>query len=273
MFRGEETETDGAGTSDGSVREPNNNQLNRLDDRGTVSRRTYVALLGGALASMAGWAGTGSGATESQVAGPGDTDPTTTYGYGGAAVLAERSVSVASASLATSVAESEPNDSRGEATVVGTDVKVSGSLESAEIDWFAFDLTAGATETVTLTRASDQGIVAVALYGPDGEHLDLQYVGNDVPVSLDVDSASETGTHYVEVVDVQQGSGEYSLTIGSPTDETTSTPTPTPTATSTPTPTTTSTPTPTTTSTPTPTPVDDYGVQGYGEYGYGGVDG
>ena len=52
-------------------------------------------------------------------------------------------------------------------------------------------------------------------------------------------------------------------------------PTPTPTETETPTPTPTSTSTETTTATPTPTPrpVDDeFGRQGYGEYGYGGVE-
>jgi hypothetical protein len=241
------TEPDRANTktTDGTEGEPS-----------AVSRRSYLALAGGAVASVAGWMGTDDGGV---VDVPGGVQPVTTYGYGGSAAVRARqpTAAAATASLATAaLSESEPNDSRGEATYVGRDVEVTGTLEAAGVDWYAFELAAGDGETVTVDRATADGVVALVLYGPEGEHLDARYVGSDAPATIDVDSASSAGRYYAEVVDVQRGDGDYALTIGSPTAET-----PSPTSTPTPTP------------TPTPAPTDpEYGVQGYGEYGYGGVD-
>jgi hypothetical protein len=241
--------------------EDDRSETDRTDDPDaeptTVTRRSYVAIAGGAIASAMGWAGTGEGTAKSDAGGTtGGLDGGTAYGYGGATVATAAGVAAAT----TSVTESEPNDARDRATTVGTDIVVSGSLETAGVDWYAFDLAAGERQPVEIERASADGVVALVLYGPEGEHLDTRYVGSDAPARIDVDSAATAGTHYVEVVDVQRGDGDYRLTIGSP-ETTTSTPTPTPTSTSTPTP----------TPTPTSTPADDYGAQGYGQYGYGGV--
>jgi hypothetical protein len=172
------------------------------------------------------------------------------YGYGGDQVLA-------SASETVTVSESEPNDSQGEAMSVSLGTEIAGQLERAGVDWFAFDADSGETVTARFTRSATDGVTSVVLYGPDGDFGDLVFVGSDDPVDL-VETVETAGTHYVEVVDVQNSDGDYTLAL---TSGSTSTSTPTPTS------------TPTVTATPTATTVeDDYGEQSYGEYGYGGVD-
>lgn len=242
-----------------------------------VSRRSYLAIAGAAVASAAGLAGGERDAVDV----PAATRPVTTYGYGGGPVVRERSLSAATAATASlaaaSVAESEPNDTMGEATLVSTGATASGTLESAGVDWWAVDLAAGDRLDVTVERAADTGVVAAATYDPNGDNLDVRYVGSGQPTTIDVDSAPTSGRHYVELVDVQQGDGDYALQFGDGSGSSTATPTPTPTPTSTPTPTATPTPTPTATPTPTPTPTptasdeSQYGVQGYGQLGYGGT--
>jgi len=102
--------------------------------------------------------------------------------------------------------------------------------------------------------AATDGVSSVVLYGPDSDYKDLVFVGIDDPARV-VETAATTGTHFVEVVDVQRSKGAYSLALTADSDSGT----PTQTATATP--------------TPTATPLDDdYGTQTYGEYGYGGVD-
>ena len=233
-------------------------------DDGGIDRRTYLALAGAALgtATLAGCLGGNDTPEDRQVH----------FGYGGGPFM----LAVGSAALAAA-GESEPNDACANASPITTDTTVSGTLESAGVDWFGFDLGAGEEYEVRFDRVPATGVTSVVLYGPGCTFETLRQVGTDREISLGA-TADEAGTYYVEVVDIQQGDGDYSLYVDTgsstttSTETATSTPTPTSTETATSTATRTSTDTATSTTTPTATSVvDEYGEQGYGEYGYGGV--
>jgi hypothetical protein len=215
------------------------------DEVGKLTRRSLLVAAGAATASLAGCTGSGNtGAVELQSLG--------VYGYGGKQVMANSSETV-------TVTESEPNDTRQEAMSVSLGTEIMGELETADVDWFAFDADEGQTVVAEFTRSVASGVTSLILYGPGGDYRDLIFVGTGDPTQL-VETVGTTGTYYIEVVDVEQSAGEYTLRINS---ESESTPTPTATAT----------PTVTETQTATSTPIeDDHGEQGYGEYGYGGVD-
>jgi len=250
------------------------------EDGDGIDRRTYLALAGAALgtATVAGCLGGDDTPADRQVH----------FGYGGGPFM----LAVGSAALAAA-SESEPNDACANASSIATDTTVSGTLESAGVDWFGFDLDAGEEYEVRFDRVPAKGVTSVVLYGPGCTFETLRQVGTDKEISIGA-TADEAGTYYVEVVDIQQGDGDYSLYVdtggstttstetatstATPTATDTATPTATDTATSTatPTPTDTATATATDTATSTATPtatsvVDEYGEQGYGEYGYGGV--
>lgn len=237
----------------------------------------------------------------SNMDGPGRTtvsaSPVSLYGYGGTPALD---------GTAPTRSESEPNDDRQEAMVIEPGTTVNGTLTAKEVDWYAFEAAAGEDIVVDFARKSDKGVTSVILYGPSGDFLDLIYVGNGDPVRL-VEPAVDDAYHAVEIVDIAGSHGSYTLSVGgdrqtptatptrtttqtatetatetpTSTETATSTPAPTPTATATPTATETATPTPSPTPTETATPMptetatpiteEDYGEQGYGMYGYGGV--
>ncbi|MDS0281599.1 hypothetical protein [Haloarcula onubensis] len=232
-----------------------------------LDRRSYLAAAGLTTAALAGCGGLDS---RKQVS------PVSSFGYGGAPVLQQTS--------SLTVSESEPNDREGNADVIDVNTTVDGTLTASDSDWFLVELSAGDDIVVGFSRGSATGVTAVILYDTEGTFSNLRYVSTDDPVTM-TGTAETSGTYFVQVVDTQDGDGDYTLTVG---DGTTATPTPTETATPTPTETATPTPTPTETATPTPTPTetatpvvtetatptpveDDYGEQGYGEYGYGGI--
>lgn len=247
------------------------------DGSTTLTRRSSL-LLGSTTvtALLGGWFGGGRKSTTTEI------QPLQSYGYGGVPVVSQQSLVVS-----TSAAETEPNDSRSQATSIGLGQQVAGTLSAAEVDWYAFDIAADDAFTVRLERASADGVALVAVFGPDGNNLDQLYVGSDVPVGV-TETAAQSGTYFAEVVDINQSSSDYTLTVKSGAEDTTPTPTPTPSPTPTPTstetpaatpsptpsptptPTETPTATPSPTPTPTPDPGSDYGTVGYGEYGYGG---
>ncbi|ELZ31324.1 fibronectin type III domain-containing protein [Halogeometricum pallidum JCM 14848] len=167
------------------------------------------------------------------------------FGYGGPALL-----SVQGAVSAASV-DSEPNETRADATVVPVDTSLSATLEANGLDWFAFDITDSGEFSVDFTRSNAEGVTAVVLVDSEGMFLNQLYVGSDDPVSVYA-KADGPDTYFAQIVDIEEGDGDYSFTVASGT--TSSTPTPTPTPTETPTPTPSPTPTPTPTETPTPTP-------------------
>lgn len=217
-----------------------------------LNRRTYLALAGALATSAAGCLGEADNPVTM-------VEPLAVFGYGGKFVMETDSRTVNTASTS----EVEPNDSADNATVIETGMEVTGELQAAEVDWFAFDASADEEFTVEFVRASASGVSAVLLYDPDGQHLNLRYVGSDAPVALS-GVAAQTGRHLVEVADIEAGSGSYTLTVSA--SGSTGTPTETPSPTPTPT------ETPTVTATPTATPKTvAYGVQGYGELGYGGI--
>jgi hypothetical protein len=196
---------------------------------------------------------------------PGPTDGETNvqvkraFGYGGVAL----ETSAKSMAVATQDAESEPNDTRGTATPVQKGVDVTGQLEAAEVDWFAFEASSDATITTQFTKESSTGVVSVAVYDTNGEFIDEIYVSSDATATREF-TATTSGTYFVQIVDVEAGDGSYVLRVDSSASSDTTTETMTPTATATET----ETPTPTATTTATGS---DYGTQSYGEYGYGGT--
>lgn len=206
------------------------------DDGITLDRRSYLAAAGLTTAALAGCTGRDSSET---------VRPVSAFGYGGGAVLQQTS--------SLSIAESEPNDRRTDATPVGLGTTVAATLTVSDSDWYTVDLAAGDDIVVEFTRQAPAGITAVILYDPTGQFNDLRYASTDQPVVI-AQTAETTGTYYVQVVDTQDSDGEYTLTVddGTTTETVTETVTPTPTATAKPL-------------------EDDYGEQSYGEYGYGGV--
>ncbi|UWM54388.1 hypothetical protein N0B31_20000 [Salinirubellus salinus] len=160
-------------------------------------------------------------------------------------------------SLATAT-ETETNDSRPDATLVSLNTEATGELTSGDVDWFGFDVDSETDLTVEVTRDTGDGVAALSLYGPDG-FRDQVYVGGDTARVTEL--VSTTGTYFVALVDLNGGTGSYTLTVTDGTQET-ATATPTPTATATPTP----------TATATPIVDDDYGDQDYGFYGFGGTE-
>ncbi|MFC7772207.1 carbohydrate-binding protein [Salinirubellus sp. GCM10025899] len=146
------------------------------------------------------------------------------------------------------VSESEPNDSKANATPISTNERASGDLAGGEVDWFAFEAPADEPLAVEFDRSADDGVSALAIYGPGGQFRDMRYVGTGTPVTL-TETTETDGIHYLQVIDINGGTGSYALTVMD-SDFTTATPTPEPAQTSTPE------PTPTPTPEPTPEPCD-----------------
>jgi len=226
-----------------------------------LTRRSYLAATGLTTAALAGCADLASGTVS----------PVSTFGYGGGPALQQPS--------SLSVSESEPNDSEASADAVRVGATVTATLDRSDSDWYTVGLSRGDEVAIEFARTAPTGVTAVILYDPDGEYSNLRYVSTDQPVVVGK-TVEQSGTYYVQVVDTQDSDGSYTLHVGTGTDTPTATPTETPTVTPTETPTVTPTDTPTVTPTDTPTVTptdtptleDDYGEQGYGAYGYGGIN-
>jgi hypothetical protein len=186
-----------------------------------VNRRSVLKLAGVSGALVAGGIGLFGGDTAATM------QPVTAYGFDGATILDGASATV-------TTAETEPNDSRVEATSIRTNVRVTGELTAEEVDFFAVDVGKDEPLTVEFDRDDRVGVTGVALYGPDGGFLNMLYVGSDSPVALQ-ETTTRAGTHYVQVIDVNGGNSPYSLVVKD-SDYETPTPDPTPTATPDPTP-------------------------------------
>lgn len=231
------------------------------DERETVrlSRRSYLKMAAVSAAAAASLAGTSDSVTVP------DGTSMAIYGYGGTPVLEQEGSVTANAitgtvqSALTEASESESNNSKSTADAVSVGSVVTGTLSSAEVDWYAFDANEGQSVVLELDRERNDGVTALILYDTDGEYLNMRYVGNGKPARVDLDSAPATATYFAQVVDIQNGDGAYTLTVTDP-DAATPTPTPEPTATPTPEPTATPTPEPTATPTPTPAQSPYYGT-------------
>jgi len=200
----------------------------RDEKKAALDRRTYLQIAGGA-AIVGGIAGCLGGARAEEVR----------YGYGGERYVLD-SAALESDSL-NLTAESEPNDACANANPVSTDTEITGSLESAGVDWYSFDLSADTAFEVVFDRVPETGVTGVVVYGPNCDFMQLRQVGTSQSVRLAA-TASEAGTYTVEITDINGANGEYSVAIDTGSYDTT-----------------------------TPTPEDDYGEAGYGEAGYGGT--
>lgn len=221
---------------------PNGNEEPSNGSGVTLSRRSLLSAVGVTAASMAGCVGESTkGAKLSSF---------TAYGFGGASIMTQST---------QSVTESEPNDRQASAMPVEFGSVISGSLTQNDSDYYSINLSSGEQLTIEFDRTAETGMAAVIVFEPDGDLGNLRYVPSDDPMVF-TETAEMSGTHYVQVVDTQNSATDYSLALIS-TDESTDSPP------------TTETPTETETTTPseTTTPVDDYGLQGYGQYAYGGV--
>lgn len=107
----------------------------------------------------------------------------------------------------------EPNDDFGTATPIQQGQSVSSILTPADVDMFAFAATQGNEVMISLTRASSNGVVAIAVYDTDQEQITMEYVGTTSPVAVTIVPKS-SGLHYVQLVDVNSADGQYSLTVG-----------------------------------------------------------
>jgi hypothetical protein len=163
-----------------------------------LGRRSYLSLAATAVAAVAGCSGQKSTVREEI-----DLQPLGVYGYGGTSVRSRESVSLV-------VTKSEPNNGRTKATPIELGSPVDGTLASGDTDWYAFDVTDEEVR-VDFERHSGDGITVVVLYGPGGEFVDFVYATSSEAVQV-LEPIEEGGTHYVELLDVQGGEGEYTLT-------------------------------------------------------------
>jgi len=204
------------------------------DRQNGITRRAALSSVGLATASLLGCTGaTAASGSKSEIA----SKKPETFGFGGAPLV---SAPTSVENLATT--ESEPNDRRANATAIETDTPVSGTLSTADIDWFAFHGT-GSEVTIEFTRSTDTGVAIVGIYDSAGNFVNHVYaVGSG---SVTVSESTTEDTHYLQVVDINDGEGEYTITVQtgskSGNDDGTGAQTTT------------------------------YGVQGYGQYGYGGI--
>lgn len=225
-----ESLTDSDGSSNGVVISRGGGSEDGDEGQVMMSRRAMLFATGVATASMTGIA---SGRTVDETV---QVQNIEVYGYGGNRVLAE-------------TAETEPNGRRGTAQEVSLGTKITAKLERAGVDWFAFEAESGQRVVAEFDRSSTDGVTGVIVYGPGGDYKNLVFVGTDEGVNV-VETVDTTGPHYVEVVDIQEGDGDYTLTLttGSGTKTTTEDQ-------------------PTVASAE-----DDYGEQTYGEQTFGGID-
>jgi hypothetical protein len=215
------------------------------DERETVrlSRRSYLKMAAVSAAAAGALVGTSDSATI-----PEGTSMAL-YGYGGTPILEQQGSITSNAitgtvqSALSTTTESESNDTKATADEVAVGSVVTGSLATAEVDWYAFDASADQSVVLELDREKSDGVTALILYDPEGDYLDMRYVGSGQPARVDLDSAPAAARYFAQVVDIQNGDGAYTLTVTDP-DAATPTPTPEPTATPTPEPTATPTPTP-----------------------------
>lgn len=185
----------------------------------SLSRRNYMTLAGTAAASTLGYLGaTGQAAAASP--------SVAAYSYGGTPMLEQ-----------STLEETEPNGRSDDATRIQSGVGVLGTLESDEIDWFTFDASKGDDLRATFDREKGTGVSVVILHGRNQQYLNRTYVDSDAPSEVTA-AARYSGAHYVQVLDIQNGDGDYTLTVRAGSESTDSN-------------------------------LEEYGVQGYGDYGYG----
>jgi len=235
LTRGDDAKNQSLPDTTEAVKDTSEGSADRTaDDDMMVSRRS-VLVSGGAVAGIL--AGLGFGFTGNVQA-----QPVESFSYGGTPVMQQSAQTV-------TVEESESNDRRVNAMEIDLGTSISAALTPNDSDWYAVDLASRDEPVVTFDRKAESGISALVLFDSNGGLKNLRYIPDDQPLTFRP-AGDATGMHYFQVVDIQNSASDYSLTIETDSEKESSNPTPT----------------------PTETPVtDDYGQQGYGEYGFGGV--
>lgn len=131
--------------------------------------------------------------------------------YGGGNTLTEESLMVGS-DQSRMLAQTEDNEEIETALEVSPGTTIEATLEPKTVDWITFPAASGDPIEVEYQRSDPQGVTGIILYGPEGNFDELIYAGSDSPVSLG-SVASEAGSHFVQIVDVQEGDGDYALTV------------------------------------------------------------
>ena len=177
---------------------------------GALDRRSYMLLAGGAAAAAV----TGGAASATAAASGTEIQQPEIYGYGGESLQPNggQTTVLGSDAVSQTLTQTEENAEREEAMEIVPGAQVNATLEPATVDWFVFDAEEGATITVEYDRETSTGLTGVLLYGPDGQFKEKLYVatGNVHTVRS---RADETGEHFVQVIEVKNGDGEYSFSV------------------------------------------------------------
>jgi len=177
------------------------------DGSTSLDRRTYMLMAGGAAAAAVG--GTASGSVSASGTSVSQPD---LYGYGGNSLRLDGQETTLSVQSIETITEVEDNDERTTAMEISTDAQVNATLDTATVDWFAFEAASGDPITVEYDRENSVGITGLILYGPDGSFKDKLYVGTGSLHTFS-DTAEQTGQHYLQVIDITDGAGAYSFAV------------------------------------------------------------
>jgi PGF-CTERM protein len=108
-------------------------------------------------------------------------------------------------------AESEPNNTRENATPIDGSMFVEGTVNASDEDWFAFDAEAG--HAIRLSGGIGAEAVPITLYGPDGDELGSGETGGTAD-SVEIGTvAPTTGTYYVRVSHDTEYDARYSVAV------------------------------------------------------------
>jgi hypothetical protein len=171
-----------------------------------LDRRSFMFLSGG----VATAAVTGALGGASEPAKGAEKAAPTLHGYGGRQAL--DGTTVPNTLSAETLTQTEENAERENAMEIPTGTLVEAELDPATVDWFVFDVNEGDPITVDYNRSNAVGVTGLVLYGPDGSFKDKTWVGTDSLTQLS-HTVSETGQCHVQVLDVEDGDGSYTLTV------------------------------------------------------------
>lgn len=176
----------------------------------SLDRRSYMLLAGGAAAAAVG----GTAASNAVSASETTISQPDLYGYGGADLhpSGQETTLLSTDEITDTVTQTEENAERATAMEISPGTLVNASLETATVDWFVFEAAAGDPITVEYDRENELGITGLILYGPDGSFQDKLYVGSGSTHTLS-HVAEESGDHYLQVIDVTDGAGEYAFVV------------------------------------------------------------
>ncbi|WP_138004384.1 hypothetical protein [Halalkalirubrum salinum] len=182
------------------------------DDQPKLSRRSYLLLAGTAVATVAGQTGD-SGVASAKTADATTVNAPDTYGYGGGSVLSQPTAPEITAirPLESDSSRDSTNKTITTAEEISLDTAVNSTLPADTSRWYALSVTEGQTIQVDFQRSDPSGVTALVLYDADGDFCSLRYTATDAPVQL-LDTIETSETAYLQIVDVQNGDGDYTFT-------------------------------------------------------------